>query len=317
MSTLDYFQEAHFSGATHIGQTRSSNQDNYLIANMSRLLKICDSSVDALDGQSVVSNYPGHLLILADGMGGHAHGEYASQTAIRYMTDYMANLLPRFPVKDLMDDEEFRAALKQGPVEIHRLLRKEGLADPARAEMGTTLTTAYIAWPDLYIVHVGDTRCYLFRDGKLQQLTTDHTVAQYLADAGQMTPDRSKNGSLQHTLWNSVSAAQTPPEPQVKHELLQSGDSVLLCSDGLTRHLTTEEIAKILGSESSVSEKSNRLIDDTNRRGGRDNISVVIGHFEGRRYTSDHSPASERTRMFESLVDTDIEVPVLNQKCCP
>ena len=310
MNDFEQHPKAHLFGATHVGKTRSSNQDNYLIADMRRLLNICDSSVETLDGQSMVSNHPGQLLMVADGMGGHAHGEYASRLAIRYMTRYVANLMPRFLVGDMNNDGEFRAALKEGPVEIHRLLRKEGKADPTRAEMGTTLTAAYIVWPALYLVHVGDSRCYLFRDGRLKQLTTDHTVAQYLTDAGQLTPDRAQNGSLQHMLWNSVSAAQTPPEPQVKRELLQPGDYVLLCSDGLIRHLATEEIAEILGSECSVPEKSNQLIDETNRRGGRDNTSVVIGYFEGGHDTNDPDPDSDRFSMIRSLVDTDIEFPL-------
>ena len=312
MNEVAQHPKVHLFGATDVGKTRSSNQDNYLIADMHRLLNICDSSVETLDGQSMVSDHPGQLLIVADGMGGHAHGEYASRLAIRQMTSYVANLMPQFLAVDRNSDEEFRAALKEGPMEIHRLLRKEGQADPSRAEMGTTLTVAYIDWPALYLVHVGDSRCYLFRDGQLKQLTTDHTVAQYLSDAGQLTPDRAQNGSLQHMLWNSVSAAQTPPEPQVKRELLQSGDYVLLCSDGLIRHLTTAEIAGILSSESSVPEKSNQLIDETNRRGGRDNISVVIGYFEGRHDTSDLCLDSDRFSTIRSQMDTDIEFPALN-----
>ena len=312
MKDFKQHPKAHLFGATHVGRARSSNQDNYLIGDMRRLLNICDSSVETLDGQSMVSNHPGQLLMVADGMGGHAHGEYASRLAIRYMTTYVANLMPRFPVGDMKNDDEFQAALKEGPVEIHRLLRKEGQADPTRAEMGTTLTVAYIDWPALYLVHVGDSRCYLFRDGRLNQLTTDHTVAQYLSDAGQLTPDRAQNGSLQHMLWNSVSAARTPPEPQVKRELLQPADYVLLCSDGLIRHLAVEEIAEILGSQCSVPEKANQLIDETNRRGGRDNTSVVIGYFEGQLDPKDCFLDSDRCSMIRSLVDTDIEFSVMN-----
>ena len=312
MKDFEQHPNAHFFGATHVGRARSSNQDNYLIGDMRRLLNICDSSVETLDGQSMVSNHPGQLLMVADGMGGHAHGEYASRLAIRYMTTYVANLMPRFLVGDMKNDDEFQAALKEGPVEIHRLLRKEGQADPTRAEMGTTLTVAYIDWPALYLVHVGDSRCYLFRDGRLNQLTTDHTVSQYLSDAGQLTPDRAQNGSLQHMLWNSVSAAQTPPEPQVKRELLQPADYVLLCSDGLIRHLATEQIAEILGSQCSVPEKANQLIDETNRRGGRDNTSVVIGYFEGQHDPKHCFLDSDHCSMIQSLVDTDIEFSVMN-----
>ena len=220
MTELHRAPTAHFFGATDIGKSGRSNQDHYLIADMRRLLKVCDSSVECLAQQSVVSRHSGELLMIADGMGAHANGGYASQTAISFMTDYVANLLPKFLNIDPNDDREFCTALNDAPILVHRLFRKEGENDPTKAEMGTTLKTACIVWPNLYVVHVGDTRCYLFRDGELRQLTKDHTVSM-------------------------------------------------------------AEIVTVLESSESVEFKTKQLINESNRCGGRDNISVVIGAFNG------------------------------------
>jgi len=310
MSELPQTPTAHFFGATDIGKARRSNQDHYLIADMRRLLKVCDSSVESLAHQSVVSSHPGELLMIADGMGGHANGDYASQAAIAFMTGYVANLMPRFLNIDPNDDLEFCTALKDGPILVHRLFRKEGENDPTKAEMGTTLTIAYIVWPYLYVVHVGDTRFYLFRDGELRQLTKDHTVAQYLADAIDPPTAPSQSASLQNMLWNCVSAQKAPPEPQICREKLRSGDCVLLCSDGLTKHISTAEIITVLESSESVEFKTKHLINESNRRGGRDNISVVIGAFDGPPDAELLCNDPGQFKVIESLSDTDVEFSV-------
>ncbi len=310
MSDIHQVPTAHFFGATDIGQARRSNQDHYLIADMRRLLKVCDSSVQSLAQQSVVSSHPGELMMIADGMGGHPNGEYASQAAISFMTGYVANLMPRFLHIDPNDDADFCAALKEGPVLIHRLFQKEGENDPTKAEMGTTLTTAYIVWPYLYVVHVGDTRCYLFRNGELRQLTKDHTVAQYLADASGQASAPSQSPNLQNMLWNSVTAAKVPPEPQICRERLHAGDSVLLCSDGLTKHMSTPEIVAVLESPASVEFKTKQLIDESNRRGGRDNISIVIGVFDGPPDATLLCNDPGQFKVIESLSDTDVEFTI-------
>ncbi len=310
MNELNLVPSGRFFGVTDIGKARRSNQDHYLIADLRRLLKVCDSSVTSLTHQSIVSRHPGELLMIADGMGGHLHGEYASQAAISFMAGYVANLMPRFLHINPNDDGDFCAALKEGPVLVHRLFQKEGENDPTKAEMGTTLTTAYIVWPYLYIVHVGDTRCYLFRDGKLRQLTKDHTVAQYLADASEKPNVPSQSASLQNMLWNSVTAAKTPPEPQICREKLLPGDSVLLCSDGLTKHISTAEIITVLESSASVESKTKQLVDEANRRGGRDNISVVIGTFDGPPDAEWPCVDPGQFKVIDSLSDTDVEFSV-------
>jgi len=179
--------------------------------------------------------------------------------------------------------------------------------------MGTTLTAAYIVWPYLYVVHVGDSRCYLFRDGKLMQLTKDHTVAQYLADANEQPTAPSQSSSLQNMLWNCVSAAKVPPEPQICREKLRSGDCVLLCSDGLTKHISTAEIISVLEAPESVEFKTKQLIDESNRRGGRDNISVVIGAFDGPPDAELLCNDPGQFKVIESLSATDVEFSVSPQ----
>lgn len=310
MVAIDDTPKAQYAGGTHLGQKRRSNEDSYLIADLRSLLRVCESSSETLDGKSLAATPSAQLLIIADGMGGYAHGEDASRVAVKGMADYMVNQMPRFLTEDSRNSEAFTAALRNGPIQVHRLLQQQGRSDPAKAQMGTTLTASYIVWPFLYLIHVGDSRCYLCRDGNLKQLTTDHTVAQYLLDAGEWTRDSPPQGNLQHMLWNSVSASDSAPKPQVWKEMLQAGDYVLLCSDGLTRYLFDEDITKILTAPVPLTAKISRFIDEANRRGGRDNITVIVADFKGRPDTAQFCGNTEKSERLLVSCDTDPEVPV-------
>lgn len=269
------------SGMSDVGRRRNSNQDHFLVADMRRWLKVCDSNLPELDRRSIVSQTPGYLLVVADGMGGHANGGYASRSAIRYLAAYIANLMDRFLVIPSGEVVNFMEELRKAPLHIHELFRADAERHPENASMGTTLTAAYVAWPWLYVVHVGDSRCYVQHAGQLQQLTTDHTVAQALMDASDDPNIKVKNRSLHHALWNSLSAGIRPPEPQLIRQLLEVGDRVMLCSDGLVRHLDAQQINTVLNSGMETEDKVSSLIHMTNQAGGRDNVSVVVADFEG------------------------------------
>jgi protein phosphatase len=146
--------------------------------------------------------------------------------------------------------------------------------------MGTTLTMAFIAWPVLYVAHVGDSRCYLFRSGTLSRLTTDHTVAQQMLDEGIRTAD--PESQWHHVLWNSLGGSEQIPKPEIAKLELAPGDTVLLCSDGLTKHIGDDEIAATLGAHQTSAALCARLIERANAEGGTDNVTVVIASAEPR-----------------------------------
>lgn len=144
--------------------------------------------------------------------------------------------------------------------------------------MGTTLTMALIMWPALYVAHVGDTRCYLYRGGKLARLTTDHTVAEQMARASAMPVD--PRSHLNHVLWNALGASADAPQPEIRRHGLAPSDLILLCSDGLTKHVGDEQIAQCLSTPASAQERCAMLVARANAQGGTDNITVLLAELD-------------------------------------
>jgi protein phosphatase len=145
--------------------------------------------------------------------------------------------------------------------------------------MGTTLTAAYLLWPMLYVLHVGDSRCYVLRGGSLELLTKDQTLAQHLCDCGQLKGTEFEESPYHHVLLSSIGAQETPDAVVYKTRLL-TGDRILLCSDGVNAHVEDSEIEQILGSDQSPDEVCRQLIDLANARGGRDNITAFVAFSE-------------------------------------
>jgi protein phosphatase len=141
--------------------------------------------------------------------------------------------------------------------------------------MATTLTMVAVFWPMAYLVHVGDSRCYRLRDGELQRLTHDQTMAQALIDAGALTVSKGEMSPLKHVLTSAIGADEASPE--VVMDKLRWDDVMLLCSDGLTKHVTDEEIHAELAAHRSARETVERLVNMALERGGSDNVTVVIG----------------------------------------
>jgi protein phosphatase len=150
------------------------------------------------------------------------------------------------------------------------------------------------------VVHVGDSRCYILRQSSLERVTTDHTVEQHVLDAGAASPDepKARRSTMSHVLWNALGGSNGDVYAAVYRATLELGDTVLLATDGLTRHLTEEAIGAILTSETSARATCRRLIDAANEAGGEDNVTAVVARFRG--------PArdSVRTRSLERAEET-------------
>jgi serine/threonine protein phosphatase PrpC len=269
-------------------------------------MHVCDTSVSSMQ-EDRFGPRPGHLLMVADGMGGYKFGEHASRHAIQFMTGYIVNLMQTFLVIDPQNDHEFRESLRDGFRRIQRMFQLEGTIDPARAKVGTTLTVSYIVWPWMYTVHAGDSRCYLLRNGGLNQITTDHTIAEMLLSVGQIPDDQIGGSAMHHTLWNALSAGTHIVEPDVIRTRLKPCDSVLLCSDGLTRHLWSEDIVRNLTEGRSADEVCEICVRTANERGGRDNITVVVGH-KLQPPAEDDNIDCDETDVVDALADTVVSV---------
>jgi protein phosphatase len=268
-------------GLTDTGRQRPENQDQFLIAGLNRGMLVRQTSLDLVNQTQLTGELKGQLLLVADGMGGHAHGDRASELAVRTITSYVLNTMPWFFRLDPDREDDLVEDLAEALRRCEQILRAEGDAVPERQDMGTTLTMAYILWPRLYVVHAGDSRCYLFRDGELTQLTTDHSLAQQMVDQGILDPAKAEGSRFSDVLHNVIVAdGGTELKPEVNKTVLENRDALLLCSDGLTKHVADEQIAALLERSDSAAAASSELVAAANADGGSDNVTTIVARFD-------------------------------------
>lgn len=277
-------------GLTDIGKKRSVNEDQFLISDVRKSMRVHQTSL-ALDHQTrLFGGTQGNLLLVADGMGGHEAGERASQLVIDGFVDYTLNHLSWFMHESCESDEDFEQQLKTALVNCQKRLDREIAAIPQRRGMGSTLTLGYIVWPRMFLVHVGDSRCYLLRDGKLQQLTRDHTLAALAAaSAGRQSEDEQDDDELtaerpmSNVLWNAIGGGRHGDlHPDASAMDLQMGDTLMFCTDGLTKHVSKKKIHEILSQNVPTDAMCEQLVALANDAGGTDNCTVVISRFADR-----------------------------------
>lgn len=268
------------AGKTHQGQVRADNQDHFLVASLERSLLVEDSSLPAEAGTRLTDTPQGRLFIVADGIGGHGGGEVASAVAVDAMAHYAFETMPWVLSRGdcSMDElgEGLREAMQKAQARIRRVARRKNL----NQDLGTTLTMGYVAWPELFLVHVGDSRAYLYRDGALHRLTRDHTLAQQLVDGNAMTEEEAKTSRLAHVLVNAMGGHSDELVVELHRMELQLDDQLLLCSDGLYDMIGDDAIASHLSeTDTDVSQVVERLVGAANAAGGRDNVTVVLARF--------------------------------------
>jgi protein phosphatase len=263
------------AGLTHQGLVRPSNEDHFLISCFGRYFETISTSLppDDLPPRADEATYS---LIVADGMGGHAAGEVASRLAIREMMR-LALALPDWIAH--IDDHTRDAAATRARDRIERLnaiVIEGGQSNPDLRGMGCTLTAARNLGRILQISHVGDSRAYLLRAGKLHRLTRDHTYVQVLVDSGVMSPEEAAKSKSRHMLVNAVGGSSEDLRVDVGRVPLANGDRVLLCTDGLTDSVDDELIGTLLAEGTTAAAASESLIATALENGGRDNITVIV-----------------------------------------
>jgi protein phosphatase len=269
------------AGQTDPGRVRGGNEDHFLVAVLSRALRIHQTSLRHPEVQC--GSPEAVLFLVADGVGGQAGGAHASAAAVNAVEDYVLDTLNwclrlRGPSADA--DEvllrEFQKALEQAD----RQLFLEARQRPELSGMGTTLTLAYLLDDELFVAHAGDSRAYLWREGRLHRLTHDHTLVAEMVRHGYVSPEDAAHHNLRHVITNVVGG----PVPGVSVELhkvpLRADDRLLLCTDGLTEMVPDQEIAGVLAAGAAPAEVCTRLIERANAAGGKDNITVVVARFE-------------------------------------
>jgi PPM family protein phosphatase len=270
--------EVDLAGQSHRGKRRPTNEDHFLIARIDRTWRKVASNLpfDAIP-ESVTETAYG--LLVADGMGGHAAGEVASRTAITTFVELILQTPDLILRPDPVMTEEALRRLELRFRRIKETLAEQVRMNPSLSGMGTTMTLACTIGVELLIAHVGDSRAYLFRDGGLQRLTRDQTMAQFLADSGVFRQDEIAAHPLCHALTSTLGTGDSPMDVDLRGLRIADGDRVLLCSDGLTGMVSDEAIAAILRRASSAAAACEQLLDAALEQGGTDNITVVLGHY--------------------------------------
>jgi PPM family protein phosphatase len=262
-------------GLTHQGLVRPNNQDHFLIAHLRQRLDVLQSSLPEFSDLPVTENRLASLMVVADGVGGGRKGEEASRAAVEELTQYITESVRCYYTADT-GDTDFTRQLEAAALKSHQVVKARGAAEPDNLGMATTLTLWIGVWPWCYLLQVGDSRYYQYRDGNLMQISRDQTMAQELLDSGVFAKAvAAQNSPLSHILSSSLGGPQTAP---VVKRLPNSWSTIhLLCSDGLTKHVPDERIAERLGAIQSSRQVCEALLQDALDRGGTDNITITVG----------------------------------------
>ena len=239
-------------GMTDVGMKRTNNEDNYLV------------------------NDELNLFVCCDGMGGHVGGEYASAIAVNTVEEVLASIESDPDATNPDADgpvERTREKLRYAIRLAGKRIFEKAAAEPEYKGMGTTAIALLVEQGNFYVAHVGDSRGYLLRDGRIEQLTEDHSLVYQKVKEGVLTPEEAKTHKLRNIITRSLGYMEEV-EVDIQVRAIRRGDKFLLCSDGLSNHVSTAEIGELLH-RNNPQQTSRQLIQLACDRGGDDNITVV------------------------------------------
>lgn len=273
------FSQIDATGLTHTGKVRSQNQDHFFVGALASGGVVVDDSSTPLPAVTTLAPDAGglerlaSLAVVADGVGGRAGGEEAARTVVQGLVAEVARAFPEVEREEARDPEAFSRMLQEAALRCHEKLR-------SRAENGSdapasTATLFLGLWPHAYLLQVGDSRCYIYQDDALHQISRDQTWAQDLIDSGAMTRTTAEQSRWANVLSSAVGGDNATPE--VTRITRDWGDVVILCSDGLTKHVSDELIEERVRGMTSSRQLCERLLQDALEGGGSDNITVVVG----------------------------------------
>ncbi len=259
-------------GLTHPGKLRPSNEDHFLLASIHKRIRVLSTSL-ALEHLSAHEDRLAFIAMVADGVGGLERGEEASATALeaalRYLGEGMDCYYRAEPGTDQFERDLVAAAMR-----AHEVVRSKAEGS-GTGPMATTLTLYMGVWPTYYLLQVGDSRYYQYRNGRLSLVTRDQTVAQELVDQGVLSAEAATKTKLAHVLSSSIGGDEAAPV--VTRLDSEWGNAHLMCSDGLTKHVSDARIAEVLGSMTSAKQAAEQLLQDALDGGGTDNVTIIVG----------------------------------------
>ena len=262
----------HVYGRSDVGRAREHNEDAFAVADLTT------GTVTLLaESHTYRVGERGLLFMVADGMGGAAAGELASAMAVDVVLD---ELRARWGEAPKHDPETFAAGLRASTETANTKIHRFAADHPEHRGMGTTATIAGLLADTLYLAQVGDSRAYLVRDGVARQITKDQSLMQKLIEAGEITAEEAELSERRNIILQALG-----PEPIIRtdltHQHIRRGDTLVLCSDGLSGQIRIDDIGTAVTEERSLDAACTRLIDLANANGGPDNITVVAARFDG------------------------------------
>jgi protein phosphatase len=260
-------------GITHVGKVRKDNQDHFLICTVYPQVVIEATSLPNVDHMDLRGPRLATMGLVADGVGGSDSGSDASRLAAETIAQYVASTLRGYHTAGSANEDVLMKSLTDAMLQAHDVVRAEGVSRAEPKPMATTLTMVLAVWPWLYVVQVGDSRCY-YHDGKtLTQVTRDQTIAQHLVDTGALPKERLASSPFRHVLASVIGGEEALP--QVSRIDLRRSGTILLCSDGLTGHVSNEEIEAQIKVATSSKQLCESLLAMALDRGGKDNITIL------------------------------------------
>ena len=261
-------------GLTHPGLVRKNNEDHFLICALKKKVEVYHTS---LPDPSVLafSQRVAMMALVADGVGGAKAGEEASRITLEHVTRYVTEALECYYTSDPNNDSQFITELEEAALKVHSEIAVEAATDQARRGMATTLTLWLGVWPNAYLLQVGDSRCYSLRDGNLVQMSRDQTMAEEFVKQGVFNREDAAFKRWANVLSSAIGGPQAAPSVS---KVPQSWGAIgLMCSDGLTRHVSDERIKEVLTTLTSAKQGCEALLQDALDAGGEDNITIIIG----------------------------------------
>lgn len=262
-------------GLTHPGKVRADNQDHFLACTVHPEVLIHGTSLPSTADLPLLGEWLATIMMVADGVGGGEMGGEASRIATETVTNFVASTLRSYHAAGSSEEGVFLDALRAAALEAHAAVRNEAAQRHVERSMATTLTLGIAVWPWLYVVQLGDSRCYYYWNGKCHQVTRDQTIAQDLVDQGVLPVERLPISPYRHVLTSAAGGEEAVPETS-RIRIDRSGSVLLLCTDGLTKHVSDEEIAECIATNKRSEDICQALLALALERGGTDNITIVV-----------------------------------------
>lgn len=264
--TIDAF------GMTDRGKVREDNEDHFLVAHIRKSVDLLCGSLSEETLSHRVGTATAQLFVVADGVGGGPDGDVASERTAAAVLTYASKTAGCFHSLSVERENALLEALETTVQEVHSQLHDS--AGPQGRSPATTLTLVLLVWPRAYLVHVGDSRAYVRRRGRVQALTRDQTLGEYMMSVGAWTEEQAARARTGETLASAVGGAEMSPTVGLVD--LEVGDSLMLCTDGLTNQVSRERIEEVLALPVDARGMVEQLVKDALAAGGNDNVSVIV-----------------------------------------